>query len=134
MTTIENGSRKLEGKRALVTGGSGGIGAAIVRQLLDVGAEVLTTARSATSTVPEGAAFVTADVRTRAGAQALAAAAQETLGGVDIVVHNAGGGRPYRGSADIPHEEWQESLDLNFLGRCDWTRCSHRVCGNDVRE
>lgn len=94
MTPAKNDSevRELAGKRAVVTGGSRGIGAAIVRQLLDAGAEVLTTARSKTSTVPEGAAFVEADVRTRAGAEAVAGAAQEALGGVDILVNNAEAG------------------------------------------
>ncbi|WP_217142567.1 SDR family oxidoreductase [Streptomyces sp. AC627_RSS907] len=111
----ESRTRELSGKRALVTGGSRGIGAAVVRGLLDAGAEVLTTARSATSTVPEGAAFVQADVRTRAGAEALATAAREVLGGVDVLVHNAGGARPHKSASDIPDEEWQDALDLNLL-------------------
>lgn len=110
-----HGVRELAGKRAVVTGGSRGIGAAVVRRLLDAGAEVLTTARSRASTVPQGAAFVAADVRTRAGAEAVAEAAHEVLGGVDILVGNAGGARPFRHARDIPDEEWQEQLDLNFL-------------------
>jgi NAD(P)-dependent dehydrogenase (short-subunit alcohol dehydrogenase family) len=117
MSAIENGSetRELKGKRALVTGGSRGIGAAIVRQLVDAGADVLTTARSQASTVPDGATFVPADVRTAAGAQALASAVRETLGGVDILVHNAGGAQPYQSALDIPDEVWRDALDLNFL-------------------
>ncbi|MFD5702233.1 oxidoreductase [Streptomyces lasiicapitis] len=119
MATNTNGSasgiRELAGKRALVTGGSRGIGAAVVRQLLDAGAKVLTTARSATNTVPEGAAFVEADVRTRAGAQALAEAAEKQLGGVDVLVHNAGGAGPHEGALAIPDEQWQDALDLNLL-------------------
>ncbi|MEU7468867.1 SDR family oxidoreductase [Streptomyces sp. NPDC044984] len=115
MPTNGNGMRELAGKRALVTGGSRGIGAAVVRRFLDAGAEVLTTARSAADTVPEGASFVAADVRTRAGAEALAAAAREVLGGVDVLVHNAGGARPHEDALAIPEEEWQDALNLNFL-------------------
>lgn len=114
-TKNESGTRELAGKRALVTGGSRGIGAAVVRRLRDAGAEVLTTARSAAGAVPEGVTFVEADVRTRAGAESIAAAAQKTLGGVDILVNNAGGAGPFRQSADIPDEEWQNQLDLNYL-------------------
>ncbi|TGN74793.1 SDR family oxidoreductase [Streptomyces bauhiniae] len=108
-------TENVKGKRALVTGGSRGIGAGIVRRLLDEGAEVLTTARSAAGTVPEGASFVAADVRSREGAQELAAAAVDVLGGVDILVHNAGGASPYESALGIPEEVWLETLNLNLL-------------------
>lgn len=108
-------NRELAGKRALVTGGTRGIGAAIVRRLLEAGAEVITTARSATGPAPEGAGFVQADVRTLAGAEALAGAALEALGGVDILVHNAGGARPHKDGLVIPDEEWLDTLNLNLL-------------------
>jgi NAD(P)-dependent dehydrogenase (short-subunit alcohol dehydrogenase family) len=65
--------------------------------------------------VPEGATLVAADVRTRAGSETLAAAVQEVLGGVDVLVHNAGGARPYKDASAIPDEEWQDALDLNYL-------------------
>jgi NAD(P)-dependent dehydrogenase (short-subunit alcohol dehydrogenase family) len=108
-------SRELEGKRALVTGGSRGLGAAIVQRLLDAGATVVAAARSTTPDTPAGAKFVTADLRTRDSVRALADAALEQLGGVDILVDNAGAARFYtEGSLAIPDEEWQDALDINF--------------------
>ncbi|MGV9785818.1 oxidoreductase [Streptomyces sp. NPDC003435] len=117
MATTGNvtGTPELKGKRALVTGGTRGIGAGIVARLLEAGAEVLTTARSAPDEVPEGVRFVAADVRSRQGAEALAAAAVDVLGGVDILVHSAGGAVPYESATAIPDEVWLDALNLNLL-------------------
>jgi NAD(P)-dependent dehydrogenase (short-subunit alcohol dehydrogenase family) len=108
--------RDLEGKRALVTGGSRGIGAAIAQRLLDAGAQVVATARTATDTTPKAATFIAGDVSSEAGARAIAAGAVEALGGIDIVVNNAAAARTYPdGSLTIPDAEWLDALDLNFL-------------------
>ena len=104
------------GRRAVVTGGSRGIGAAVVQRLLDGGATVVTTARSATGTTPEAATFLPGDLSTPGGVRAFTDAALEVLGGVDVVVNNAGAARLHLGGiASIPDEEWLDALDLNYL-------------------
>jgi NAD(P)-dependent dehydrogenase (short-subunit alcohol dehydrogenase family) len=114
---VQNGSTtELEGKRAIVTGGSRGIGAGIVRRLLDAGATVVATARSSTADTPTEAKFVQGDVSTAAGARAVAEAALELLGGIDIVVNNAGGSAGFPGGAGtIGDADWQAALDINYL-------------------
>ncbi|MBB5800894.1 NAD(P)-dependent dehydrogenase (short-subunit alcohol dehydrogenase family) [Saccharothrix ecbatanensis] len=108
----------LAGRRAVVTGGTRGIGAAIVRKLSEAGATVLTTARSANATdLPPGVLFTTADVTDPDSVRRLADEATRRLGGVDILVNNAGGGaaRP-GGYSDIDDKTWQDILETNLLG------------------
>ncbi|MER5555532.1 oxidoreductase [Streptomyces sp. NPDC002793] len=107
-------SEELAGRRAVVTGGSRGIGAAITRNLLDAGATVVTSARSETADTPSGATFVKADLSTPEGVRGLADAALEVLGGVDIIVNNAGGCRSFQSVLDLEND-WQYTMDINFL-------------------
>lgn len=111
---------ELEGRRALVTGGTKGIGEAVVAQLAAAGATVLATARHRPEHAdmpdrPTPTAFVAADIATPAGCAAVAQAVQDTLGGVDIVVHVAGGSSaPSGGFAVLDDGEWQRAFDLNL--------------------
>jgi NAD(P)-dependent dehydrogenase (short-subunit alcohol dehydrogenase family) len=104
------------GRRVLVTGGSRGIGAAIAERLASAGAQVLGTARTAPSTTPEGVGFVEGDVSTVDGVEAIAGAALDRLGGVDVVVNNAGASGTFPGgSRTITPADWQHVLDVNLL-------------------
>ena len=99
---------QLIGRRAVVTGGTRGIGAAIVRQLADAGASVVAAARTKPASVPVGAVFVAADTSTGDGVAALTERALELLGGVDVVVSNAGGQRFRSGGAlELTDEDYQ---------------------------
>ncbi|NAZ74301.1 SDR family oxidoreductase [Kineococcus sp. T13] len=114
--TVTPSPTEFAGKRVVVTGGSRGIGAAVVQRFLDGGADVVTTARSATGETPQAATFIAGDVSTPAGVRTFAAAALEVLGGVDVVVNNAGAARLHLGgTSSIPDEEWLDALDLNYL-------------------
>lgn len=105
----------LEGKRALVTSGTRGAGAATVDLFRELGARVLTAARSRPDTIPE-AMFVAADLTTPEGCAALAAAVRERLGGVDVVVHMLGGSSaPAGGFAALGDAAWARELDLNLM-------------------
>jgi NAD(P)-dependent dehydrogenase (short-subunit alcohol dehydrogenase family) len=57
----------LDGRRALVTGGTQGVGQAVVTTLRDAGVKVLTTARGTPEAIPDGVQFVPADVSTSEG-------------------------------------------------------------------
>ncbi len=105
------------GKRVFITGGSKGVGEAIVRRFVTGGATVGTTARSP---LPEGNAaklFVQADISTRDGVDKVV---REVLnqfgGGLDILIHNAGGsGAAGGGALVLSDADWQEAFDMNLF-------------------
>src|SRR6202021_770916 len=82
-------SKEFAGRRALVTGGSRGIGAAIAQRLLDGGARVAVAARNRHQQTPPGATFITGDILTAEGCKKIVADSIQALGGLDILVNNA---------------------------------------------
>lgn len=127
---------ELKGKRAIVTGGSRGIGKAIARQLALEGADVVVSARgkeALEATAEELATEtgqrvvpVAADTGDDDSARALVAEAVSALGGVDILVNNAAkvlGGRPPR-LADVTKEIFWDDVNVKVLG---YLRCAREV-------
>jgi NAD(P)-dependent dehydrogenase (short-subunit alcohol dehydrogenase family) len=102
------------GRRALVTGGSRGIGAAVAQRLIDGGAKVVTVSRSKTEDTPKDSTFLSGDLRTAEGVNAVVTQAVQALGGLDILVNNAGASRVHL-DGNISDEEWLDSLNINFL-------------------
>ena len=107
---------ELKGKRALVTGGTKGVGQAVVATLREAGAIVLTTARSQPERADPADQFVAADVSTAEGCAVVAHAVRERLGGIDIIVHVVGGSSaPAGGFAVLDDDEWHKALDQNLF-------------------
>ncbi len=110
-----SGDLQLGGLRALVTGGTKGVGEAVVTRLRNAGVKVLTTARSRGYQFGDEM-FVAADVTSAEGCAEIADAVGKRLGGVDIVVHVVGGSSaPAGGFAVLDDEVWQRELNLNLL-------------------
>jgi NAD(P)-dependent dehydrogenase (short-subunit alcohol dehydrogenase family) len=107
---------QLKGKKAIVTGGTAGIGLAIARVLTEEGAEVTIPGRNskklsdAVSSLPGGARGIEVDVATAEGAARLIAEVPET----DILVNNLGIYEP-KNFSDITDEEWLHLFEVNVL-------------------
>jgi 3-oxoacyl-[acyl-carrier protein] reductase len=127
---MSDGFASLEGKVALVTGGSRGIGAAISRELARAGARVAVNYRSgheaaeAIATEVDGIA-VGANVGDAGEAQALVEQVESELGDVDALVNNAGVTRDTL-IARMSDEDWDEVLDTNLRGAFNTCRAVSR--------
>src|SRR2546428_10072614 len=105
------------GKRVFITGGSKGVGEAIVGRFAIGGATVGTTARSPLREGSAAKLFVQADISTRDGVDKVV---REVLnqfgGGLDILIHNAGGsGAAGGGALVLSDADWQEAFDTNLF-------------------
>jgi NAD(P)-dependent dehydrogenase (short-subunit alcohol dehydrogenase family) len=115
-------SEEFSGLVAIVTGGASGIGAAVVRRLTEGGARVAVLDLDP-SGAGDAAFSVAADVADDASVRAAVAAVVASLGGIDIVVNNAGIGA--QGTVeDNPDAEWARVLDVNVVGMARVTRAA----------
>ncbi|WP_275467273.1 oxidoreductase [Streptomyces noursei] len=109
---------QLNGKTALVTGASRGIGLAVVHALAAEGVRVVAAARTPTPDLAAaGAIPVAADLSDPAAAARLVTEAVAELGGLDILVNNVGGGDGglNGGFLDLTDAQWAQVVDLNFF-------------------
>lgn len=114
---------QLQGKTALVTGASAGIGWGIALSLAAEGVRLAVTARrvdrlrelAAQITAAGGAepVLIEQDMYADDAAQRIASAAVQGLGHVDILVNNAGGSRSFK-DLHVSEAQWQEAMTLNF--------------------
>lgn len=105
----------LEGKRALITSGTRGTGAATVALFQELGPHVLTTARTRPDAL-NASQFVAADLTRPEDCAVLVKAVRERMGGVDIMVHMLGGSSaPAGGFAALRDADWSKELDINLM-------------------
>lgn len=107
---------QLAGRRALVTAGTKGVGAAVVATLAAAGAKVIGTARSIPDEPDRGVRYIAADISKAEGCATVTEAVLEHLGGVDIIVNVLGGSSaPPGGFAKLTDDIWARELDLNLM-------------------
>lgn len=107
---------QLAGRRALVTGGTKGIGAAVVASLRDAGMTIVATARQIPEAVPDGVIFVAADLTTTEGCSTVATAVLDRFGGIDVIVNVLGGSSaPGGGFSALSDSEWASAINQNLM-------------------
>lgn len=106
----------LTAKKALVTGGTKGIGKAIADKLQSMGATVIITARTAPENLLENQYFFASDVSQASSISDLAEQLATKFGTIDIVVNNAGANlNTFKSFGELSDEDWYNELNLNLM-------------------
>ena len=109
-------SSELTGKKALVTGGTKGMGEAIVKRLREAGASVMTTARSMPKNLELPEMFVQSDISTKDGVEKVVRKVTNRFGNLDILVNNVGGSSaPNGGVLALNDDHWQQAFNDNLF-------------------
>jgi NAD(P)-dependent dehydrogenase (short-subunit alcohol dehydrogenase family) len=107
---------ELTNSRVLVTGGTKGVGAAVVAVLTAAGARVVASARSVPEASATGVHFVAADLTTSEGCAVLTSTVLDHFGGIDIIVNVLGGSSsPGGGFAALNDAQWFKELNHNLM-------------------
>lgn len=131
----------LNGKRAIVTGAAGGIGAAIARRLAAEGTHVavldidLSGASATASSLGTSAIGIRCDVRSPEEVSTAISRAVEFLGGLEVLVNNAGITGPVQPLVEYAEADFLEVVDVNLLGTYRVTRAAvpHLACDGRSR-
>lgn len=117
---------RLQGKTALVTGASRGIGFAVARSLADEGVNVFAAARNTDGELKSLAVeAVAADLSTADGPARLVEGVVSRTGGIDILVNNVGGVTPRPGGfLSVTDDQWLQTLNLDLMSAVRTTRAA----------
>ena len=125
---------RLDGRTAVITGGSRGLGRAMAQALAEAGADLiligrdadsLETARKELTALGRSVAAVVGDVSTAAGAESACREVLNLARPVDILLNNVGGRRVDFPTEDMPLDQWQKYFDLNLTSALV---CCQRLC------
>jgi gluconate 5-dehydrogenase len=125
---------RLDGRTAVITGGSRGLGRAMAQGLAEAGADLiligregdtLDAARQELAALGRWVAVVPGDVSTSAGAEAACKQVLNLNRPVDVLVNNVGGRRVDLPTEQIPIEQWQQLIDLNLTSALV---CCQQLC------
>src|SRR6266481_4545659 len=115
-TKAQIDANKLSGKKVLVTGGTKGMGEAIVKRLRQAGATVITTASSMPENLQAPELFIQSDISTPDGVEKVVKETFARFDGLDILINNVGGSSaPSGGALVLSDDDWQQAFNDNLF-------------------